>query len=51
LLVVENESRAQVSGIEYAGPSTLQISEAQLLKWNRAIQTVLAARTKNFIVR
>ncbi|HEY3932793.1 MAG TPA: hypothetical protein VGM58_10555, partial [Verrucomicrobiae bacterium] len=51
LMVVENESRARVSGIEYAGPSTLQISEAQLLKWNRAIQTVLAARTKNFIVR
>jgi hypothetical protein len=51
LVVVENESRAQVAGIEYAGPATLQISEAQLLKWNRAIQTVLAARTKNVIVR
>lgn len=46
LVVVENESRVQVAGIGYAGPATLQISDAQLLKWNRAVQTILAARTK-----
>jgi hypothetical protein len=51
LVVVENESRVQAAGIEYAGPATLQVSEAQLLKWNRAVRAVLAARTKNFIVR
>jgi hypothetical protein len=38
LLVVENESRAPVAGIEYAGPDTLQVSGAQLLKWNRAVR-------------
>jgi hypothetical protein len=45
LLVVENESRAPVAGIEYAGPDTLQVSGAQLLKWNRTAAQVLAART------
>ena len=39
LVVVENESRAQVSGIEYAGTATLHVSEAQLLKWNRAVSS------------
>jgi hypothetical protein len=36
LLMVENENHAQVGGIEYAKPDTLQVSQAQLLKWNQA---------------
>lgn len=44
LLVVENESRAPVAGIEYAGPATLQVSDAQLLKWNQAALEIAVAQ-------
>jgi hypothetical protein len=35
-LVVESETRVQAGGIDYAGPDTLQVSEAQLANWNAA---------------
>ncbi|HVU08753.1 MAG TPA: hypothetical protein VHG89_09445 [Verrucomicrobiae bacterium] len=38
LLVVAEEAEAQVTGVEYAGTNTLQVSAAQLAKWNRAAQ-------------
>lgn len=43
-LIVENEKRVQADGIEYAGPDTLRISEAQLAKWNQAAAKVMADR-------
>lgn len=45
LLVVAGESHVRANGIEYAGPDVLRVSEAQLLKWNRAAARILAART------
>jgi TPR repeat protein len=43
-LVVLAEKHRQVEGIEYAGPDTLKISEAQLAKWNQAAEEFMAAK-------
>jgi hypothetical protein len=43
-LVVEEEKYQQAEGIEYAGPDTLQISEAQLARWNQAAEESLVAK-------
>jgi hypothetical protein len=43
-LIVENEMRVQVPGIDYAGPDTLQVSEGQLVKWQQASAKFLAER-------
>jgi hypothetical protein len=43
-LIVEGEKRVQADGIEYAGPDTLRISEAQLAKWNQAAAKFMADR-------
>jgi hypothetical protein len=45
-LVVESENHAQVAGIEYAGPVTLQVSAAQLSKWNQAAREIAVAQTR-----
>jgi TPR repeat protein len=43
-LVVIGENRQQAEGIEYAGPDTLQISEAQLARWSQAAEEIMAAK-------
>jgi hypothetical protein len=43
-LVVVGEKFQQAKGIDYAGPDTLKISDAQLDRWNQAAAEVLAAQ-------
>jgi TPR repeat protein len=43
-LVVVAEKHQQAEGIEYAGTDTLQISEAQIARWNQAAEEVKAAK-------
>jgi hypothetical protein len=43
-LVVVEEKHQQAEGIEYAGPDTLQISEAQFARWNQAARENMAAK-------
>lgn len=50
-LVVENESRAQVAGIEYAGPATLRVSTAQLSKWNEAAREIAVAQSRRLEIQ
>jgi TPR repeat protein len=38
------ERRLPVAGIEYAGPDTLTVSEAQLNRWNHAAEEAIAAK-------
>jgi hypothetical protein len=45
-LVVAGENRVPAKGIEYASPDTLQISEAQLAKWNEAAAKMMIAQAK-----
>jgi hypothetical protein len=45
-LVVAGEGRVPANGIEYASPDTLQVSEAQLAKWNQAAAGMRVAQTK-----
>jgi TPR repeat protein len=43
-LVVVGEKHQQADGIDYAGPDTLKISDAQLDRWNQAAGEILAAK-------
>ncbi len=43
-LVVAEEKHLPVEGIEYAGPDTLKVSEAQLARWNQAAEEAMAAK-------
>ena len=43
-LVLVEEKHQQVEGIDYAGPDTLKMSDAQLDRWNQAAEEVLAAK-------
>jgi hypothetical protein len=43
-LVVVEEKHLPVEGIEYDGPGTLKISEAQRDKWNQAAEEFMAAK-------
>jgi hypothetical protein len=43
-LVVVGEKRQQVAGIDYVGPETLKISDAQLDRWNQASAEIMAAK-------
>ena len=45
-LVVVQEKHLPVIGIEYAGPDTLTISEAQLARWNQAAEEAMTAKTR-----
>jgi len=44
-LVVVGEKFQQAEGIDYAGPDTLKISDAQRDRWNQAAVEILAAQT------
>ncbi len=43
-LVVVAEKYQQAEGIDYSGPDTLKISDAQLDRWNQAAGEILAAK-------
>lgn len=43
-LVVVGEKHQQAEGIDYAGPDTLKISDAQLDRWNQAAGEMLASK-------
>jgi hypothetical protein len=45
-LVVVKEKHLPIAGIEYAGPDTLKISEAQLARWNQAAEEAMTAKTR-----
>ena len=42
--MIVQERQVQASGIEYAGPETLEISARQIAKWNEASSEIAAAR-------
>jgi TPR repeat protein len=42
--VVVAEKYQQAEGIDYSGPDTLKISDAQLDRWNQAAGEILAAK-------